>query len=135
MFFSSETEVIALAGAFYEQKLGGSQWDKATQLTVTLYYGLRFPYKVAFDLISDRVRKMGLRRQYSLEQRAELEGSIHHWLRTARSFGREYHNIDDFAALVNIFIAKHWKSDEPYPHMFARNILEADTARLDRAAA
>jgi|SRR6185369_9456047 len=134
MFFSTETEVIALAGAFYQQKLRFSQWDKATQLTVTLYYGLRFPYRMAFELISDRVRKMGLRPQFTPEQRLELEASIDRWLLRARSFASEHRNIDDFAALTNIFIAEHWRSDEPYPGAVPAHIFEADTARLGRAA-
>jgi hypothetical protein len=130
MFFSTETEVIALAAAFYQRELRHSQWDKATQLAVTLYYGLRFPYKMALELISDRVRKMGLGRYESPESLAALEGKIHHWLQTVRSFEVKYSNIEDLAALVNIFIATYWKADEPYPHGFEGTDLEADTARL-----
>ena len=43
MFFSTESEVLDLAAAFYQRELRHGQWDKATQLAVTLYYGLRFP--------------------------------------------------------------------------------------------
>src|SRR5262245_60052513 len=80
MFFSTESEVIDLAAAFYQRELHHAQWDKGAQLAVTLYYGLRFPFKMALELISDRVRKMGLGRYGSPESRAVLEGHIHQWL-------------------------------------------------------
>jgi hypothetical protein len=135
MFFSSEAEVIKLAGEFYQSRLSCSKWDKATQLTVTLYYAVRFPYRMAFELIRDRVQQMGVGRYSSFEQRADLETSIHHWLRTAREFTRQYQNIDDLSALTNIFVSTNWRVDEPYPHGIDLAIFDADTARLDGATA
>jgi hypothetical protein len=130
MFFSAESEVIGLAAAFYRGELRHSQWDKAAQMAVTLYFGLRFPSKMALELLSDRVRKMGLGRYGPPESRAILEEKIHSWLQIARDFEIKYGNIEDLAALANIFIATHWKSDEPYPHGFEKIDLEADTGRL-----
>lgn len=134
MFFSSEAEVIRLAGEFYQSKLSCSKWDKATQLTVTLYYAIRFPYRMAFDLIRERVLHMGLSRYGSVEQRAVLEVDIHQWLGTARKFAAKYSNIEDLSALANIFISTNWHADEPYPHGIDLAIFDADTARLDGAA-
>ena len=130
MFFSTESEVIGLAAAFYRGELRHSRWDKAAQLAVTLYFGLRFPSNMARELISDRVRKMGLGRYGSPESHADLEAKINHWLQAARDFEIKYGNIDDLAALANIFIATYWKSEELYPPVVENIDLEADTARL-----
>ena len=130
MFFSRESDVFGLAAAFYRGDLRHSQWDRAAQLAVTLYFGLRFPSKMALELISDRVRKMGLGRSDSPESRAVLEGQIRYWLQIARDFEIKYANIDDLGALVNIFIATYWKLDEPYSQSLQYVELEADTARL-----
>jgi hypothetical protein len=134
MFFSDETEVIKLAGEFYGSRLSCSKWNKASQLTVTLYYAIRFPYQMAFELIRDRVSQMGPRRYATTEQRVGLEANIHTWLRAARAFAQRYRNIDDLSALVNIFISTNLQADEPYPHGIDLAIFDADTARLDGAA-
>jgi hypothetical protein len=135
MFFTDEADVIRLAGEFYGSRLPAWKWDKATQLTVTLYYAIRFPYRMAFELIRDRVLNVGLGRYCTPEQRSDLESSIHRWLRAARSFAVKYRNIDDLSSLANIFITVNWHADEPYPHGLDLGVFEADTARLDGAAA
>ena len=134
MFFSNETEVFRLASEFYGAKLPFSKWNKAAQLTVTLYYAIRFPYRMAFELIRDRVSIISPRRYSTAEQRIDLEANIHTWLSTARMFARRYQNIDDLSALANIFISTNWRADDPYPDDIDHAIYDAVTARLDGAA-
>ena len=86
MFFSSDIEVTALAGSFYSRRLPISKWNAATQLTITLYYSLRFPYRMAFDLLRERVQALSAAEYASDEAAAKLDSAIHHWLRTAKSF-------------------------------------------------
>jgi hypothetical protein len=53
MVYTSEHEVIALVEAFHKRTLSPSKWDHSAYLTVILYYGLKFPYGVAFDLLRE----------------------------------------------------------------------------------
>jgi len=135
MFFSDDAEVISLAGEFYSFRLSPSKWDRATQLTVTLFYAIRFPYKMAFELIRDRTLHIGFGRYRTAEQRAELETNIHHWLQTSRSFATKYSNIEEISALVNIFISTYWNAGEPYSYNMDPAVCEVDTARLASATA
>jgi len=135
MFFSDDAEVISLAGEFYSFRLSHSKWDRATQLTVTLYYAIRFPYRMAFELIRERALYIGFGRYRTAEQRADLETNIHHWLQASRTFVAKYSNIDEISALVNLFISTHWHAGEPYPDNMDPAVCEVDTARLEGTAA
>ena len=75
MFFSDDAEVISLAGEFYSFRLSPSKWDRATQLTVTLFYAIRFPYKMAFELIRDRTLHIGFGRGPSEHVRVGIDES------------------------------------------------------------
>ncbi len=129
MFFTSDEEVYSLAGAFYGQFIQHSKWDKSTQLAITLYYAIRFPYRMAFDLLKARISDMWVG-EPTPEVKAELEARIQHWLEKARHFAMTYKNIDEISALTNIFIANNWEHEEPFPRYHATELLEADTGRL-----
>ena len=111
MIYTSESEVIALVDAFHKRSLSPTKWDHAAQLTVTLYYGLKFPYAVAFDLLKEGMKWVTVNR--SLDN-ADQDTAIHYWLQTVKSFAIKYRNIDDVSALANILIATHRGSEMPY---------------------
>ena len=106
-----------------------SRWTKAAQLAVTLYFAVRFPYRMAVELLSERIQSMWAG-ELSFEGRAELDENVRQWLATAKSFSRTYQNIEDLSSLANIFIATHWNSADPFPRYFDNSLLDADTARL-----
>ena len=130
MFFTSDHEINALAGSFYARTMPLSRWTKATQLAVTLYFAIRFPYRMALDLLSERIQSMWAG-NLTFEDRSQLQISVQLWLETARSFSRTYQNIEDLSSLANIFIATHWNADTPFPRYFDSSMLDADTARLE----
>jgi len=112
MIYTSESEVIALVDAFHKRTLSPTGWNQATQLTVTLYYGLKFPYAVAFELLKDGMKWVTV--NPALERGNENDTAIHFWLQTVKSFAIKYRNIDDLSALANILIATYKESEMPY---------------------
>ena len=130
MFFRSDKEVIELAGKFYRRELPMSKWDAATQLTITLYYALRFPYRMAFEVIRERAKVFDIGFFRTEGQSAKLEDAIHHWLNRSKTFARDHENIEDLSSLTNIFIATNWKSEAPYQQAVDKAVLDADTARF-----
>ncbi|HYJ92764.1 MAG TPA: hypothetical protein VEV84_15750 [Pyrinomonadaceae bacterium] len=130
MFFTSDNEVTELASSFYSRALPLSKWDASTQLTVTLYFALRFPYRMAADFLRERVMAFSANAYRSDEEASKLDAAIHHWLHTAIVFAKDYQNIEDLSALANIFIAKHWKTEAPYDTVLDMAFLDADTARF-----
>jgi len=101
MTYTSEDEVKALVEAFHTRTLSPLKWDHAAQLTVTLYYGLKFPYAVAFELLREGIKWVTM----GIDAEKQQEASIHSWLQTVNSFALKYRNIDDIVALANILIA------------------------------
>src|SRR5215813_2506490 len=112
MIYISESEVIALVDAFHKRVLSPTRWNHAAQLTVTLYYGLKFPYAVAFDLLKEGMKWVTV--NPAIETEKQNDTAIHFWLQTVKSFAIKYRNIDDLSALANIFIAGHKESEMPY---------------------
>jgi hypothetical protein len=94
------------------------KWNHAAQLTVALYYGLKFPYAVAFELLREGIKWVTLGIDISRDAEKQQEASIHSWLQTVNTFALKYSNIDDIAALANIFIATY------------KGEAECDTTRL-----
>jgi len=101
MTYTSEDEVKALVEAFHTRTLSPLKWDHAAQLTVTLYYGLKFPYAVAFELLREGIKWVTM----GIDVEKQQERSIHSCLQTVNSFALKYRNIDDIVALANILIA------------------------------
>jgi len=131
MVYTSEQEVIALVDAFHRRTLSPAKWDHSVQLTVTLYYGLKFPYGVAFDLLRKGMRWVSQESNCSEGQR---DTAIHFWLQTVKAFAIKYRNIDDLSALANILIAVHKESEMPYTFyeretQFVRDSVQAITLR------
>ena len=107
MTYTSEDEVKALVEAFHTRTLSPLKWDHSTQLTVTLYYGLKFPYTVAFELLREGIKWVTMGIDISRDAEKHQDASIHSWLQTVNSFALKYRNIDDIAALANILIATY----------------------------
>src|SRR6185369_4302897 len=103
MTYTSEDEVKALVEAFHTRTLSPLKWDRAAQLTVTLYYGLKFPYAVAFELLREGIKWVTM----GIDAEKQQERSIHSCLQTVNSFALKYRNIDDIVALANILIATY----------------------------
>jgi hypothetical protein len=113
MIYTSEHEVIVLVQAFHNKTLSPTKWNHAAQLTVTLYYGLKFPYAVAFDLLREGFRWVTVG-DLSPEAERQRDTSIHFWLQTVKAFAIKYRNIDDISALANIFVSMHKETEMPY---------------------
>jgi hypothetical protein len=128
-FFSSDDEITGLAGAFFNGSLPLSKWNKATQMAITFYFAVRFPGKMAFDIMSERIPSLwaGL---LSERRRSEIDKSIDCWLARAKEFAEIYYNLDELSALTNLFMATHWAHDMPYPQLFDNSFHNAITERL-----
>jgi hypothetical protein len=75
MVYTSESEVVALVEAFHRRALSPTKWSHATQLTVTLYYALKFPYGVAFDLLKDGMKWVTV--NTGLDTEKQFDTAIH----------------------------------------------------------
>lgn len=128
-FFSSDDEITGLAGAFYNGSMPLSRWNKATQMAITFYFAVRFPRKMAFDILSERIPSLwaGL---LSEKRRSDIDKSIVCWLGRAKEFAEIYHNLDELSALTNLFMATHWAHDMPYPQLFDNSFHNAITEQL-----
>jgi len=125
MIYTSESEVIALVDAFHKRALSPTKWNHAAQLTVTLYYGLKFPYAIAFDLLKDGMKWVTLNPAPDTEKQNDT--TIHFWLQTVKSFAIKYRNIDDLSALANILIATYKESEVPYNFYNQETVFDTPT--------
>src|SRR5262245_45234714 len=127
MFYSSEHEVIDLVQAFYKRSLPLSKWDRTAQLTVALYFGIKFPFAVARRIMHERIADAG---SVTCGTAAvQLMDSVDNWLHAVRKFAIDYQNIDDIAALANIFIAMNWKNNSSSIFFDHDNFFNGDTVR------
>jgi len=122
MVYTSESEVIALVDAFHKRSLSPTKWDHAAQLTVTLYYGMKFPYAIAFDLLKEGIKWVTVHQSVDT---ANQDTAIHYWLQNVKSFAIKYRNIDDLSALANILIATYRDSEMPYDPFVSGVVFEA----------
>jgi len=122
MLYTSESEVIALVDAFHKRSLSPTKWDHAAQLTVTLYYGMKFPYAIAFDLLKEGIKWVTVHQSVDT---ANQDTAIHYWLQNVKSFAIKYRNIDDLSALANILIATYRDSEMPYDPFVSGVVFEA----------
>ena len=130
MIYKSEHEVMMLVEAFHTRTLSPLSWNHAAQLTVTLYYGLKFPYAVAFDLLQDGIKWVTMGMDLPHDAEKQQDTSIHFWLETVKTFASKYRNIDDLSALANILITTHRESEMPYNYYEREIVFEGDTAPL-----